>query len=155
MLVFTIILLLTVPDLVATRTTINVLIGESVTVDCVPSDSNLELQWTVTTTIDSEMIPLQKVDVTIPPVTDGEGSAEIDGRGDGGDGFDDEGSTQIVIPRSNLARRLQYESPFHQLTLINTTMTDSGNFICSIKPLPNDNINIAQHITLNVLTSKF
>ena len=152
MLIFNV-LLLTVPDLVANRTTINVLIGESVTVDCVPSDSNLELQWTVTTTIDSEMIPLQKVDVTILPVTDGEGSAEIDG-GDGGDGFDDEGSAQIVIPRSNLARRLQYESPLHRLTLINTTMMDSGNFICSIKPLPNDNINIAQHITLNVLTSK-
>ena len=130
-------MLLAVPDLVATRTTINVLLGESVTVGCIPSDSSLELQWQVITRNGSELIP-----------PDDEGSAEIMTDDDDGEGS--------VIPRSNLASRLRYQSLIHQLTLINTTMNDNGNFSCHIKPSsPNDNINIFRQITLNVLTSKF
>ena len=149
-------MLLTVPDLVATRTTINVLLGENVTVDCLPSDNSLQIQWVVTTRTDSEIIPPEKVDVTTPPVADEDGSAELMMDDGGGNGFDDEGSGEILIPLSDLARRLQYQSPLiHQLTLTNTTMSDNGNFFCHIKPLPNDNINISRQIELNVLTSKF
>ena len=130
---------------------------------CLPSDSSLQLQWVIITRTDSEIIPPVKVDVTIPPVTDDDGSAKIDDgsaelmiEDGGGNGFDDEGSAEIVIPLSDLARRLQYQLPLiHQLTLTNTTMSDSGSFFCRIKPQPNDNINISQEIVLNVLTSKF
>ena len=141
-------MLLAVPDLVATRTTINVLLGENVTVGCIPSDSSLELQWQVIARNGSELIPPGIVDERIPPVTDDVGSAEIMTDDDDGEGS--------VIPRSNLTSRLRYQSLIHQLTLINTTMNDNGNFSCRIKPsLANDNINIFRQITLNVLTSKF
>ena len=130
-----------VPDLVTTQSVIHVLLGENVTVECIPSDSSLELQWLVTTRNEEE--------IRIPSPENIEGSAGIDGDSN----YDDEDLTQLD---SDLERRLQYQLPLvHQVTLINAAMTDSGYFICSIVPPPNNKVlNNQQEITLNVLASK-
>ena len=130
-----------VPGLVATQSIIHVLTGENVTVGCIPSDSSLALQWVVTTRIENE--------VMIPSPAEIEGSAgeEVDGRSD------DEDELNID---SDLTSRLLYQLPLvHQVTLINTAVTDSGYFTCSIVPPPHDSaLNNNQEITLNVLPSK-
>ena len=117
--------------------------------DCVPSDNSLELHWLVSTGNGVEMIP---------PGTGIEGSADIiEGSADvmnRDGGFDDE--DEILNISSNLTSRFQYQLPsIHQLTLINTTMTDSGHFECRITPPPNEErLDIYQQIILNVLPSK-
>ena len=130
-----------VPDLVTTQSVIHVLLGENVTVECIPSDSSLALQWLVTTRNEEE--------IRIPSPENIEGSAGIDENSN----YDDEDLTQLD---SDLERRLQYQLPLvHQVTLINAAMTDSGYFICSIVPPPNDKVlNNQLEITLNVLASK-
>ena len=151
--------ILTVPNLVATQTTIHALLGENVSVNCIPSDSNLELQWVIVTSADMEMIPPMMVEGIVPVEGSSIGSGSgMGGSGafeDGGSKFDDEGSAKMVIPRSDLLTRLQYQKPIHQLTLVNTSLTDNGYFICQIKPAPDDDINISQRIALNIFTSKF
>ena len=147
---------LAVPNLVATQTTIHALLGENVSVNCIPSDSNLELQWVIMTSTDMEMIPPMMVEGIVPVEGSSIGSGSgMRGSEDGGSKFDDEGSAIMVIPRSDLLTRLQYQKPIHQLTLVNTLMADNGYFMCQIKPAPDDDINISQRITLNIFTSKF
>ena len=128
---------LAVLSLDATRTTIHALLGENVTVNCTPSDSKLEVKWVITTSTDMEMIPPMIV----------EGSSEGPGSG--------EGSADMLIPPSDLERRLEYQPPMHQLTLTNVLLTDKGCFMCQIKPSPDDDINISQRIALNIFTSNF
>ena len=145
---------LAVPSLVATRTIIHALLGENVTVDCIPSDSNLELQWVISTTNnDTEMIPPMIVEDIVPAEGPSEGSGSESE--DGGSKFDDEGSAEMGIPLSMLQSRLRYQQPIHQLTLINALLTDKGYFMCQIKPSPDDDINISQRIALNIFTSNF
>ena len=154
--------ILTVPNLVATQTTIHALLGENVSVNCIPSDSNLELQWVICTSTDLAIIPPMINEVILPgkcsSVEPGSGLGSGEGSGvveNGGSKFDDEGSAEMVIPHSNLQTRLQYQLPIHQLTLVNTSLTDNGYFMCQIKLSPDDDINISQRITLNIFTSKF
>ena len=146
---------LAAPKLVATQTTIHALLGENVSVNCIPSDSNLELQWVIVTSTDMEMIPPMVVEGIVPVEGTGSGMGGSGVFEDGGSKFDDEGSAKMIIPRSDLLTRLQYQKPIHQLTLVNTLMTDNGYFMCQIKPAPDDDINISQRITLNIFTSKF
>ena len=148
--------ILAVPSLVATQTTIHALLGENVTVGCIPSDSNLELQWIISTSTGMETIPPMIVEDIVPV----EGSSEGSGSGsglteDGGSKFDDEGSAEVVIPLGILQSRLRYQQPIHQLTLINALLTDKGYFMCQIKSSPDDDINISQRIALNIFTSNF
>lgn len=133
---------LTVPDLVTSQESISVLPGENVTIDCVPSDSSLALEWEVITKIGFE---------SITPITDDVGSAEIEGS------IDEEIPVEVSPSDGNsLRERLQYQLPLiYQLTLINTTMTDTGFFICFIKSPPNDDTRISRQIVLTVLSSKF
>ena len=134
----------TVPDLVATHSSIFVLPGENVTIGCDPSDSSLALEWIVSTRQSSGF-------ERIPPVVENEGSGDIviDD-----EGFDEEGSTGTG--GNSLRKRLEYELPLiHQITITNTLITDSGYIICSIKAPPNDNTNIFQEVEFNVLPSKY
>lgn len=83
--------------------------------------------------------------------------AEIDGSGQySGDGMSDD-EDRLEDIGSDLTRRLQYQLPLvHQVTLINTTVADSGFFTCSIVPPPHEPaLNNDQQITLNVLPSKY
>ena len=133
--------ILAVPSLVATQTTIHALLGENVTVGCIPSDSNLELQWIISTSTGIETIPPMIVEDIVPIEGSSEGSGSGSGCGlteDGGSKFDDEGSAEILIPLSDLQSRLRYQQPIHQLTLINALLTDKGYFMCQIKPSPDE-----------------
>ena len=139
-----ILLLLTVPMLTTSQLFINVLTGENITISCTPSDNSLELHWLILNRNGNERIPLEPDDEV--------GSADDENR-DGS--LNDEDETLSVV--SGLTMRLQYQSPYHQLTLINATTTNSGIFICRITPPPNDPVLVggSYPIRLNVLPSKY
>lgn len=139
-----ILLLLIVPVLTTNQSSIYVLTGENVTISCTPSDNSLELEWSIYTRNGIEMIP--------PEPDDEVGSADNENR-DGS--LDDEDETLNVV--SDLKMQLQYQSPYHQLTLINVTTTNSGFFVCAITSPPNDPVQVggSHSIRLNVLPSKY
>ena len=91
---------------------VEVLNGQEVTLQCQPSNNNLELQWTYTTMFDTD----NNVDA--------------------------------------LGSRFQNQSSLlHQLTIPVANITDSGNYTCTIKGLP-DGITVSQTIILTVLSGE-
>jgi len=114
----------TVPSLIATNDNVTVLSGQNVTLECLPSNLSLAVNWYF------------EIDGLLIPLLDGEQGGE-----------QDEGKRNIIF------RRIISKFPYHQITLDEAEVADSGVYRCSIvPPIPTeDNTVIAQRITVTVL----
>jgi len=110
-----------VPTLTATNQTVTVLANRSVTLECIPSDSSLAVVWHLVR--GSSFIPLL-----------------------GGEFFNEQKKRNVII-----FNNVDSEFPYHQITLKQVEVTDSGQYQCSILQPPGDSTLIAQLIQVTVL----
>jgi len=113
-----------VPTLTATNQTVTVLANHSVTLECVPSDASLSVVWHLVR--GSSFIPLLG--------------------GDEEDFFEQKKKRNLIIFNNVVS-----ESPYHQITLKQVEVTDSGQYQCSILQPGGDDPVIKQLIQVTVL----
>ncbi|XP_065913056.1 uncharacterized protein [Dysidea avara] len=109
------------PTLTATNQTVTVLANQSVTLECIPSDPSLEVEWFLVR--DGSFIPLL-----------------------GGEFINQQKKRNVIIFNNVVS-----EFPYYQITLKQVEVTDSGQYQCSIQPPSRDNTLIAQLIEVVVL----
>ena len=99
------------------------LMGRNVTLGCVPSNQTLEVRWIL---------------------------------------YRDDGTRVVLSPngRRDIAKRLDiqddqpvFDPPglYHQITIINASLGDTGNYSCEILPNCGDPFTIAQNMTLTIV----
>jgi len=120
-----------VPSLIATNDNVSVLSRQNVTLECLPSNLSLAVNWHFE--INGSLFPLLG------------GDLDDNLRDNLGGGL----SKRNVL----FSRRVISKFPYHQITLDQVEVADSGVYQCSIvPPIPlEDNTVIAQRITVTVL----
>ena len=128
-----------VPTLTATNQSVTLLVNQSVTLECIPSNPLLEVKWYFIR--DRSTFPLFNEEAP------DEGNPDQDFSGFPDQDYPDQVKKRNVIVFNNVVS----ESPYHQIILKQVEVTDSGQYRCVIQQPPGDSTIIEQFIDVTVL----
>ena len=122
-----------VPTLTATNQSVTLLVNQSVTLECIPSNPLLEVKWYFIR--GRSIFPLFGGEAPDEGIPDQDFS-----------GFPDQAKRNVIVFNNVVS-----ESPYHQITLKQVEVTDSGQYRCVIQQPPGDSTIIEQLIDVTVL----